>query len=211
MVCIFLPNLPRRSKSGRWNDKFRFSLCVSEWWAMIIPCWNTPAEFLTQPWHDKKTRIHSKGKESEQLLQSVVPNLMCFDLNNNPDALYHVMVEMKRILHLDLLSERAVKKKLLEMTQTGHFTAFVSHIRVKGTGKLKVRAAGSAWTKQMWKEWMNGIQDGEGDDGWDQCSVLSAALTNGCYKVVKYLRPAMLLKSPMHQKVTWENKQGIWL
>lgn len=51
----------------------------------------------------------------------------------------------------------------------------------------------------------------EREDGWEWYSVLSAALTNGRSKVVKYLRPAVLLESPLHQKVTWENKQGIWL
>lgn len=101
-------------------------------------------------------------------------------------------------------------KQLLEMTQAGHFTAFVWSISVRDR---KAEGQGRGFRQRKNKcgknEW-TGFKMGR-EDGWDRHSVLSAALTNGCGKVVKYLRPAMLLQSPLHQKVAWENKQGIWL
>lgn len=86
-----------------------------------------------------------------------------------------------------------------------------------GTGGRKVEGQGRRFKQGKNKcgknEWIGFEREGESEaeDGWDQCRVLSTALTNGCCQVLKYLRPAMLLKFPLHQKVTWENKQGIWL
>lgn len=93
------------------------------------------------------------------------------------------------------------------MTPAGHFTAFVSSISVRVKGRAE--ASDKEETKCGKTEWMGFKMERE--DGWERYSVLSAALTNGRSKVVKYLRPAVLLESPLHQKVTWENKQGIWL